>query len=209
VEKENMYSLIISDLTRKDSGTYTCIATNEAGKTTLRSYLGVKEKKVVVPQTLETLEKELKFDVGDIAPVTCAKGQQTTLSFTIEGNPEVIWYKDGKRIVETSNFYFQRRQDTYILVIKGVSSEDSGTYTCEARTTLGTSIFKAFNITIKGIWISSHDPRFLDIQDNVDHLLIFLSFPFNHLVIYSDIYFYYYFFSRRTKTSSKRRTPNY
>lgn len=136
--KDKTYTLTISGLTRKDTGTYTCIATNEAGKTTLRSYLGVKEKK-----------KEFKFDVEERNKISCVKGQETTLSITIDGNPEIIWYKDGKRIFESSTIFFKKRNDTYSLVIKGASYEDSGTYTCEAKTSAG-PVFQSFLINVKG-----------------------------------------------------------
>lgn len=136
--KDTSHTLTICDLTRKDSGTYTCIASNEAGKTTLRSYLGVKAKRI-----------DYNFDVEERNKISCIKGQETTLSVTVDGNPEIYWYKNGERIIESSHFFFKKRNDTYILVIKGVSPEDSGTYTCEAKTTAG-PVYQSFQINVKG-----------------------------------------------------------
>lgn len=72
IEKDGIFTLIISGLIPSDSGIYKCVASNEAGKRTLQSKLVVKEPEIAI-----------KFEEMTV-PITAKLDQEVTLTSTMK-----------------------------------------------------------------------------------------------------------------------------
>lgn len=123
------YGLVIRDLRRNDEGSYKCVASNDAGKSTTRAELYVTEK-----------EYAPVFDDKD-KTLVIPENRELNVGFRIRGlpKPNVVWYKNGIELEESNRVDFRSRGDTYSLVIYKVSSGDTGKYKCEASNRHGTS----------------------------------------------------------------------
>lgn len=69
----------------------------------------------------------------------------------IGGSPEikVLWYKDEVEIQESSKFRMSFEDSVAVLEMHGLSVEDSGDYTCEARNAAG-SASSSTSLKVKG-----------------------------------------------------------
>lgn len=123
------YGLVIRDLRRNDEGSYKCVASNDAGKSTTRAELYVTEK-----------EYAPVFDDKD-KTLVIPENRELNVGFKIRGlpKPNVVWYKNGIELEESNKVDFRSRGDTYSVVIYKVSSGDTGKYKCEASNRHGTS----------------------------------------------------------------------
>lgn len=136
-----LYSLSISALQLDDCGLFKCIATNEFGKATALLDLTVKER-LFAPQFLEE---------DGVWSKIVRKGGFVNVTFTLRGNPRpiVTWYRDGMLLYDTTKMDMRSRGDIQYLNIFDVTSEDTGTYVCEAHSRLGSS-FRSCTIKIHG-----------------------------------------------------------
>ena len=141
-QENNRFSLSIGDVKREDAGMYKCVAANEAGKTTIRADLTVKER-LFAPEIAEGLEE---------GPITVTEGDEVNLNVTITGKPkpDVKWYKDNKPLRETNKLDIKARGDKYSVVILGIKAEDSGEYKCEAKSKMGT-VTRNFDVKVQGM----------------------------------------------------------
>ena len=136
------FSLTIKDVSRDDAGIYKCVASNEAGKTTVRGELSVKER-LFAPEIPEGQEE---------APITVTEGDDCNLNTTIVGKPkpDVKWYKDDKPLRESTRLDIKARGDKHSVVILGIQTNDSGVYKCEAKSKMGTATRK-FDVRVRGM----------------------------------------------------------
>lgn len=142
VEEENdLYTLIINDITRDDAATYKCEASNEAGKSTCRGEVVVKERQYIPEFTNHDID----------TPLTVKQGDELKIDMTIKGNPkpDVKWYKDGKPLRDTTNMDIRSRGDNYSVTIYSSKPEDAGHYKCEARNQKGVTD-RSFEIKVEG-----------------------------------------------------------
>ncbi|GAB1607434.1 hemicentin-1-like [Argonauta hians] len=105
----------------EDSGTYVCIAENDAGRTEKPI-----ELKVQVPPTIEDTGHLMSATVGSTVQIPCKA----------EGYPEpkIRWKKNGKKLsLKGSKFSFKSE----VLFIQGVSASDTGSYVCTASNKVG------------------------------------------------------------------------
>ncbi|NXL77816.1 HMCN1 protein, partial [Leptocoma aspasia] len=112
--------LILDNVVPKDSGSYTCIATNAAGEDTHTVTLTVH----VLPAFTEL--------PGDVA---LTKGEQLRLTCKATGIPvpRITWTFNNNIIPAQYDDINGRSE----LLIERVSKEDSGTYVCSAENTVG------------------------------------------------------------------------
>jgi len=142
-DKENdHFSLAIGDVKREDAGMYKCVAANEAGKTTIRADLSVKER-LFAPEFAEGQPE---------APLAVTEGDEVNLNVTINGKPkpDVKWYKDDKPLRESNRLDIKARGDKHSVVILGIKAEDSGVYKCEAKSKMGT-VTRTFDVKVQGM----------------------------------------------------------
>ena len=140
-EVDELYSLIIDETTLDDSGTYKCVASNEAGKATCRGELEVNEK-LTAPEFADELSD---------APITFKEGEEVSLDVTIRGKPtpDVQWYKDELSVRKSSNLSTLVKGDKHTLLIYSAKPADSGVYKCVAKSKMGTAT-RTFTIAIEG-----------------------------------------------------------
>lgn len=140
-DDDDTYSLIISRCQLDDASMYKCVATNEAGKSTCRGELVVKEK-----QTIPTFPGE-----EETTTVIVNEGEELKLSVSPSGKPkpEIVWYKDDKMVVESSRRDIRTRGDENIFVVFSAKPEDAGRYRCEAFNRLGKNS-KNFIVKVRG-----------------------------------------------------------
>jgi len=138
---DGKYTLIIVDLNRDDTGSYKCVATNEAGKATTRTDLTVKER-----QFAPEIESEHE------GPIVVNQNDEVNINVTIKGKPkpEVKWYKDNKPLKDSTKLDIRTRGDSHFIVIVSAKTEDQGTYKCEASNKLGKTS-KTFDVKVKGL----------------------------------------------------------
>ncbi|XP_025423040.1 obscurin isoform X6 [Sipha flava] len=123
----DVHTLLISNLTREDSGKYTCEIRNEFGKNTSEGKLFVK-----CPPIFETPLTDVKAVEGD-----------TNVEFTVKLNSypksSVKWFREEEEITETTTeFTCIEDGDNFKLVIKEAKTKLSGSYKCRATNEIGT-----------------------------------------------------------------------
>uniref|UniRef100_A0A3B5LKZ5 Hemicentin 1 n=1 Tax=Xiphophorus couchianus TaxID=32473 RepID=A0A3B5LKZ5_9TELE len=128
-------SLQVSSVTLDDAGWYECIAANEGGKTTDRTYLTVQVPRVSVEPRNQT------FMMGDEVRIRC--------SATGYPPPRLVWTHNDMFITGTN----YRMTPDGTLVIRNAKKKDGGVYGCLASNQAGTdtmtSILTYFTLTIK------------------------------------------------------------
>ncbi|KAI8435034.1 hypothetical protein MSG28_003463 [Choristoneura fumiferana] len=140
-------SLVISDLKMEDMGIFQCIANNEAGESSIYTWLKIKTKgnirvprnmKLIRVRTADKKAKTFKFDTGTSPPVmqsppsnlTVLDGKDATIACRAVGapTPNVTWYFNDSIIINLSG----RLQglEAGDLLITSTTTADSGKYTC-------------------------------------------------------------------------------
>lgn len=74
-----------------------------------------------------------------------SQGDDIRMAVSVKGYPvpEVSWYKDDLPVIESDKHITSHDDATSALMIKNVTSEDSGVYKCEAKSDQG-SVAKRF-----------------------------------------------------------------
>lgn len=139
-EDNERYTLIINSTILDDSGAYKCVASNDAGKSTSRSDLTVKER-----------EFAPEITGGDDETIYVDLNQEVNIKVTVKGRPkpEVKWYKDGKPVRTSLNTEVRTRGESHSFEILRAKPEDAGIYKCEAKNKHGTD-YKTFTLKVGG-----------------------------------------------------------
>ncbi|CAJ0570275.1 unnamed protein product, partial [Mesorhabditis spiculigera] len=135
-DEQGHHSLVIRDVAKADLGTYTCQATNKAGKAETLGEIKVPKygfEKVggehVEPMFIEPLREHLAKE-GDNVVLECKVNK--------ESKPEVRFFKDGKPVELGPHMALEVREDgTIRLTINNATKEDVGSYKCEAFNPVG------------------------------------------------------------------------
>lgn len=135
-------TLVIAEAFPKDAGTYSLVASNQAGQVTCSCLVTVKGR---LP--LETSDSELASDLEPTKPDVrlhlqngvVTEGSPIRLDCVIVGQPEpeVIWYHNGKPVKESEDVQLLFEGDRCSLIIKEAYLEDEGTYKCVAINSAG------------------------------------------------------------------------
>lgn len=135
--KGDLYSLLVSHITPRDSGLYVCKAKNNIGETYAATAL-----KVEAGETQE--EEEYSNNVPPaflVAPssMRVRRGEDVMFTCRVSGQPCPVleWEKDGHKLsdqFESSHFMVgQEPEDWHFLKLFGARPPDGGVYVCRAR----------------------------------------------------------------------------
>ncbi|XP_043190339.1 titin-like isoform X4 [Amphibalanus amphitrite] len=124
------FILRISECFPEDEGTYYCVATNSAGKSTMKAPLKVQAPKEDEAPTVTPMKD-----------VTVEEGQPARFSAKITGKPTptVSWLRENTLIPQSRDFKMAISGNTASLEIVETYEEDSGVITCRATNSAGTS----------------------------------------------------------------------
>ncbi|KAM9642204.1 hemicentin-2 [Trichechus inunguis] len=116
-----------------DSGTYSCVATSEAGEARRHFQLTVMD-----PPHIE--------DSGQTAELLLTPGTPLELLCDARGNPQpnITWHKDGQALSRPENSNGARR----VFQVQGVQVSDAGLYTCLAKNPAG-EVEKSFRVRVQ------------------------------------------------------------
>ncbi|XP_045491212.1 protein sidekick isoform X2 [Colias croceus] len=116
-------SLVISDLKMEDMGIYQCIANNEAGESSIYTWLRIKTS----PPIMQSAPTNLTVLDGKDATITCrAVGAPT---------PNVTWYFNDSLIINLSGRLQALEEGD--LLITSTTTADTGKYTCNRANEAG------------------------------------------------------------------------
>ncbi|KAM4869534.1 LOW QUALITY PROTEIN: obscurin-like [Urocitellus parryii] len=110
--------LVVQQAGKADAREYSC----EAGGQRVSFRLDVTEPKVVFAKE-QPAHSEVKVQVGACATLSCEVAQSQT---------EVTWYKDGKKLSQSSQVRVEASGRRRQLVVQQVGKADTGEYSCEA-----------------------------------------------------------------------------
>ncbi|KAM5237513.1 junctional adhesion molecule A [Ctenodactylus gundi] len=126
--------ITFQSVTRKDTGTYTCMVTEDSGN----NYGEVSiQLTVLVPPSKPTVNIPSSVTIGSRAVLTCSEQ---------DGSPpsKFLWFRDGtlmptdpktNRIFSNSTYVLNETSGK--LEFKPVTASDSGVYTCQAQNGVG------------------------------------------------------------------------
>ncbi|XP_013171408.1 PREDICTED: hemicentin-1-like [Papilio xuthus] len=122
---EEGFIVTINNVSLQDEGFYQCLAENPIGKDIYQVFLNI-----LYPPELKTLRKSEENNLE------IKSGDKVLLNCNVVGNPPpfVVWTKDGKTLSYSKNVYLTNTNE---LVISNVTVYHSGTYNCNASSTLG------------------------------------------------------------------------
>uniref|UniRef100_A0A8C9TJ71 Ig-like domain-containing protein n=1 Tax=Scleropages formosus TaxID=113540 RepID=A0A8C9TJ71_SCLFO len=121
-------SMELLNLTKADTGEYTCKATNQHGSDSCSAFLNVS----VFPPVFTTKPEPMTLYVGKQASIQCVVTGSTPLS--------VVWQKDNVSISSGENYRASVDKNRYTLEIVKLQVADQGTYICKASNIVGTDM---------------------------------------------------------------------
>lgn len=135
VNEAGSHSLMITNVSRFDSGVVTCIARNKAGEIVTQAKLVVLEKEIVVAP---------KF-VERFTTVNVREGEPVLLNARAVGTPipRIIWQKDGIAISSNDNLHIAVDGGATTLDIPRSHAADAGWYQCTAQNVAGSTATRA------------------------------------------------------------------
>ncbi|KAG8233550.1 hypothetical protein J437_LFUL013762, partial [Ladona fulva] len=123
------HSISITGSGRGEAGVYTCVATNEHGSAQASSTLHVR----CPPQFRQGLPKEAQANEGDV-------NVEFFVNVEAYPKPNIKWYLDEVEITEKKTEYTRIEEgDNYKLIIREVTTETSGKYSCKVFNDLGST----------------------------------------------------------------------
>ncbi|KAM4870705.1 obscurin isoform X20 [Urocitellus parryii] len=112
------HRLVVASVSRQDEGTYSC----RVGEDSVDFHLRVSEPKAVFAKG-QLAHSEVKAQAGTSATLSCEVAQVQT---------EVTWYKDGKKLSQSSQVHVEASGCRRQLVVQQAGKADAGEYSCEA-----------------------------------------------------------------------------
>ncbi|XP_077370811.1 neural cell adhesion molecule L1-like protein isoform X3 [Festucalex cinctus] len=120
-------SLQISNVEKKDSSEYVCVADNSEGKSSITAVLAVKD-----PTHIVNGLQDMQIISGTTAQLMC----QAEYDKSLEDSFEVVWMKDGEKMTLSTEEHSRYFVGDGMLQIMNVNLNDGGVYSCMARTRL-------------------------------------------------------------------------
>ncbi|NXJ88164.1 OBSL1 protein, partial [Corythaixoides concolor] len=134
--KGDLYSLLVSHATPRDSGLYVCKAKNSIGETYAAATLKVEAGE---PQEEGCSGGEVPAFLVTPSSTRVCRGEDVMFSCRVSGRPCPVleWEKDGRKLsdlFESSHFMVgQEPEDWHFLKLFGARPPDGGVYVCRAR----------------------------------------------------------------------------
>ncbi|KAK6636854.1 hypothetical protein RUM43_010518 [Polyplax serrata] len=116
--------LTIRNATLESKGTYLCLAENVVGNSSRSFDITVSESPKIIPSN----EEEVKGTIGGEIVVKCPVGGVPP--------PTITWMKNGKPLSMASTFF---QDENGSLIIKNLTINDAGIYTCTATNSVGSA----------------------------------------------------------------------
>lgn len=147
----NDHSLIILFTKFEDEGEYTCVASNEYGRTVCSAYLKISSKgeghKETEPEPVEKfLEKSEgpcpPYFLKEFRPIQCAQGLPAVFEYRVLGEPAptVLWFKENQQLCTNVYYTIIHNPDgSGTFIVNDPQRENSGLYVCKAENTWGES----------------------------------------------------------------------
>uniref|UniRef100_A0A3Q2ECU3 Ig-like domain-containing protein n=1 Tax=Cyprinodon variegatus TaxID=28743 RepID=A0A3Q2ECU3_CYPVA len=140
-------SLVITAITTKDTGVYTCEVTNKFGVTSHSAKVTVgtvRESSGRRPLTIG-YSADSEPETSKALPQKTYNLLQKISSIDSEGPPPTVrWYKDGKLLEENDHYMINEDQEgCHQLIITSVLPTDMGVYRCTAENSSGIAATKA------------------------------------------------------------------
>ncbi|KAM4861683.1 obscurin [Thomomys bottae] len=109
-------------------------------------------QKTYLYQAMDTSAARPPFMQVTIEDVQAQAGDTAQFEAVIEGNPQptVTWYKDNVQLVDSPQLSQQQDGTMYSLVLKDVTQQDAGIYTCLAQNVGGQVLCKAELLVYEG-----------------------------------------------------------
>ncbi|KAJ1353882.1 hypothetical protein KIN20_010652 [Parelaphostrongylus tenuis] len=126
-EAKGTYQLRITSVTLNDEGTYRCVATNESGSATTKSFVRIDDGLLAQAPT-KNVPPRFTIHLGDARAV---EGQPLRLECKVEGSPlpELTWHKDGAQIQPSDRVQMSMGPDgVATLIIPQCCMDDEGIY---------------------------------------------------------------------------------
>uniref|UniRef100_A0A9J2P3W7 Immunoglobulin I-set domain protein n=1 Tax=Ascaris lumbricoides TaxID=6252 RepID=A0A9J2P3W7_ASCLU len=130
-EENGKQTLVIADVNKEDIGTYSCVAVNKVGEAKTTGELKFPKygfertpEEEVQPMFIEPLQTH-SIKEGETASFECR--------VNVESNAEIKWFRDGKPVTESANVVIEELDKGLLkLTVMKATTEDVGTYCCEA-----------------------------------------------------------------------------
>lgn len=135
VNESGNHSLMITNVSRYDAGTVTCVARNKSGEVAIQARLVVLEQEqVVAPQFVERF-----------TTVRVLEGEPVILNARAIGTPipRIIWQKDGVVLAPSPDVRISVEGGASTLDISRAHTSDAGWYQCTAQNAAGSTATRA------------------------------------------------------------------
>ncbi|XP_029766379.1 titin-like, partial [Terrapene carolina triunguis] len=141
--EDSVAVLELFDVGPLQSGDYTCLVTNDAGKASCTAHLSVKEPAVFVK----------KLSDHCVEP-----GKSIVLESTYTGSLpiSVVWKKNGKTITQSEKCSIITTEKSCILEILNSTKDDEGEYTCHVENEAGGDVCEALVSTLEPPYFVTH-----------------------------------------------------
>jgi len=182
--EQGIVTLMIYNVQQEDSGDYMLHASNEHGQCTWKTTLNIagKEKHIQIPsqpQQVNIISKSVSQDVTDstiqrdVAPVfleslppetAVNEGAIARLEAHIQAHqrPQIQWLRNGIVIKPSVKYTISWEEDKSVLLIKRITGEDTGVYTCRAISDIGEAVCSTTLFVIpKEARLGAEPPRFM------------------------------------------------